>query len=52
MAEDNSNIIDPKILLLVVIVAVFASIAGYLFIANKKMMESGVHQELNKKRKK
>ncbi len=50
MAEEG--FIDAKSLLLFVIMVIFALVGGYLYIANKKMMEAGVHSQLNKKRKK
>lgn len=43
MAEDDSNFIEPKSLLLFVIMLVFALIGGYLYIANKRMMDAGIH---------
>ena len=52
MAEEDSNLVDPKSLLLFVIMLVFALIGGYLYVANKKMMDAGIHEQLNKKRKK
>jgi uncharacterized protein YneF (UPF0154 family) len=44
--DDSSN---TKIVLLVVVVAIFGLLGGYLFVVNRKMYQAGIHQQLNKK---
>lgn len=47
----DSNGSSDRLILLFVVVAIFALLGGYLFYANKKMYDAGIHQALNKKAK-
>ena len=42
---------DAKFYLLFIVLTFFGTLGGYLFYANKKMYDSGIHQALNKKAK-
>jgi len=38
-----------RMILLVTVIGIFGTLFGYLFYANKKMYDAGIHQQLNKK---
>ena len=49
---ENSEVesyFSPKYILMFFIVIIVICFAGFMYIGNKKMMESGIHQKLNKK---
>lgn len=48
---DSESWFETKYLLLLVIVALFSLLAGYLYVENKKMYQAGIHQQLNKNKK-
>ena len=49
MESESDSYSSPKYMILFFVVLIFFSFAGYMYFANKKMIESGVHSKLNKK---
>ena len=47
--SESQSLLNPKYILIFFVVLIILSFAGFMFIANKKMIESGVHSKLNKK---
>jgi hypothetical protein len=45
----NDNWLDPKTSLIIIVFVIFGSLGGYLYFANKKMYDAGIHTALNKK---
>ena len=39
----SDSFIDPKTIMLFIILVIFGSLAGYLYYANKKMYDAGIH---------
>jgi hypothetical protein len=45
----ENNWLDPKTSLILIVFVIFGSLGGYLYFANKKMYDAGIHTALNKK---